>query len=372
MNAAFWLEENSCVSLHADDVRAEILLGRKPHPIPLDECRPLIEGRTILVTGAGGFIGSAICRALAALNADLVIAADISENSLARLAQDWQDAGWSKSLRVELCDIRDEERFQEILREYRPSQIYHSAAYKHVPLLEQLPFDAIENNAIATRRIAVLAADEGIERFLLISSDKAAAAINTLGISKRLAEIFIAGINRHGCRFTALRCGNVLGSPGSVLPRFIEQAQRGAPLTVCDPEADRYFVTVKEAAHAAIQACRLVQDADIFVPQMGAPIRILDLARRVISRLPFDPGIELTGLRSGDQRNERLVSTAEQLLPTALPGLWRIPGSHFPEVDLDCVAAELANCCRRRDQVALFECAVTLLRGAHPVLSRNC
>jgi FlaA1/EpsC-like NDP-sugar epimerase len=365
MNAQFWLEDNSCLSMRLDDSRVEILLHRKPRPIPLVDCRAGVRGRTVLVTGAGGYIGAAICRTLAGLEADRVVALDISENSLASLLQESQESFWPCRLEVELCDIRDLDRLRRVLRVYRPVHIYHAAAYKHVPLLEELPFDAIENNSLATWRIACLAAEEAMERFVLVSSDKAAGAGNVLGESKRLAELFIGGIARLGCRFTAVRCGNVLGSPGSVLPRFIGQILRGRPITICDRFVERYFMTVEEAAHAVVKAGNLTDGGDILIPDIGPPVLIVDLARRLLSRLPLSTRrrvrIQFTGLRPGDQMRERLVAENEEVLPTSCSSFVRVWPFRAGYCDLDWLASELADCCRRRDRPALQDC----IRRAH-------
>jgi FlaA1/EpsC-like NDP-sugar epimerase len=364
VNGAFWLEADSCWSLHLDAEQAEILLGRTPQPISLGECRSSIRGRTVLVTGAGGFIGSELCRTLARLQAGRIVALDAAENSLAKLVAELERTAPAPRIQAELCDVRDLGGLREIFRVHQPSQVYHAAAYKHVPLLEGLPFAAIENNALATWHLARLAAEFSVERFVLVSSDKAAAAANILGVSKRLAELFTAAASAGASRFTAVRCGNVLGSPGSVLPSFVEQARAGGPLTVCHEAAERYFMTVEEAAHAILEAGHITAGADIFVPDMGLPLGIVELARRVIAALPGNgrkpPSIEFTQLRAGDQIKEQLIASGEQALPATCRGLLQVRPRLRPDLDWDSLAAELTSCCRDRNLAALHDCLTSV------------
>ncbi len=306
----------------------------------------------MLVTGAGGFIGAELCAVLIAHGAH-VVAMDSSEYSQAALAETLA----SPHLTVVLADIRNHDQVRSILTIHRPSHVYHAAAYKQVPFLEAHPRAAIANNAVAAWDLAEACVDAAVDRFVLVSSDKAAAAANVLGISKRLAEILVLGLNGSGTRLAAVRCANVLGSPGSVLPRFLEQISLGGPLNVTSPTAERYFMTLQEAVHAILYAGSTMTGREIFIPDAANPLRIVDLARKFILTLPEEGrttiSIELTTLRAGDQEQELLVAESEKAMPTSCKQMRVVLPKPTVSDDSQRLVSTLRTLCLEPDDKAL-------------------
>lgn len=299
----------------------EDLLGRDPVPPSDDLLGKNITGRVVLVTGAGGSIGSELCRQIVQLAPDTVLLLDSSEHALYSIHHELQRTLPSDTIRVLplLASVRDEGRMREIMRVYQPQTVYHAAAYKHVPLVEHNPAEGVRNNVMGTWTIARLAAEFGVRDFVLISTDKAVRPTNVMGASKRLAEMVLQGLaqERSATRFSMVRFGNVLGSSGSVVPLFRQQIRDGGPITLTHGDITRYFMTIPEAAQLVIQSGAMAVGGDVFVLDMGAPVRIIDLARRMVELSGMtvrdadnpegDIAIEITGLRPGEKLYEELL-----------------------------------------------------------------
>ena len=299
----------------------EDLLGRDPVPPSTDLLEKNIVGRVVLVTGAGGSIGSELCRQIVKLAPDTVLLVDSSEHALYAIHHELERTLPSESIRVLplLASVRDEARMREIMRVWRPQTVYHAAAYKHVPLVEHNPAEGVRNNVMGTWTTARLSAEFGVRDFVLISTDKAVRPTNIMGASKRLAEMVLQGLaqERSATRFSMVRFGNVLGSSGSVVPLFRQQIRDGGPITLTHADITRFFMTIPEAAQLVIQAGAMAVGGDVFVLDMGAPVRIIDLARRMVElsgmtvcedgNTDGDIGIEITGLRPGEKLYEELL-----------------------------------------------------------------
>lgn len=304
------------------EVDIEDLLGREPVRINVDEIIGYIEGKTVLVTGGGGSIGSELCRQLAAHNPKRLIIVDIYENNAYDIQQELRQKYPKLDLVVLIASVRNEERIDQIFEEYRPEIVYHAAAHKHVPLMEDSPGEAIKNNVFGTLKTAKAADKYGAEKFVLVSTDKAVNPTNIMGASKRMCEMVVQMMNeRSKTDFVAVRFGNVLGSNGSVIPLFKKQIMAGGPVTVTDPNIIRYFMTIPEAVSLILQAGAYAKGGEIFVLDMGEPVRILDLAENLIKLSGFRVGedieIVFTGLRPGEKMYEELLMEEEGLKDTA-------------------------------------------------------
>ena len=302
------------------EVRVEDVLGRAPVEIDLAKVARYLNGRTVMVTGAGGSIGSELCRQVAALGARRLVLVDHGENNLFEIDLELRERGWSGLVPV-IADCKDEVAMDRAFSDHRPHIVFHAAAYKHVPMMELNPLQAVANNALATHLLADLSERHGVERFCLISTDKAVEPKTVMGATKALAERVIesrSGSSR--TRFAAVRFGNVLGSSGSVLPIFRRQIAQGGPVTVTHPDMTRYFMTIPEAVQLVIEATGIAEGGDIFVLDMGEPVRILDLAHRMIELSGHEPGrdmqIEIVGIRPGEKLHEELFNVDEEVRPT--------------------------------------------------------
>jgi FlaA1/EpsC-like NDP-sugar epimerase len=318
-------------------VELEDLLGRDK--VQLDDAglHGMLSGKTVLVTGAGGSIGAELCRQIARFSPRLLVLFEMSEFALYDIEQKLSRKFPQQKLACIIGDVRDARRLAEVFAGHRPEVVFHAAAYKHVPLMENAnAWQAIRNNVLGTWRVAQAALDHGAERFVLISTDKAVNPTNVMGASKRLAEMVCQAISRQGrggdasaaTRFVLVRFGNVLDSSGSVIPKFREQIARGGPLTVTHPEIIRYFMLIPEAAQLVLQAGLMggagKESGEIFVLDMGEPVKILDLAREMIRLSGFSEEeihIEFTGLRPGEKLYEELLADGETTLPTPHPKL---------------------------------------------------
>ncbi|WP_368649408.1 polysaccharide biosynthesis protein [Castellaniella ginsengisoli] len=303
-------------------VKIEDLLGRESVRIDNDNVRAMLTGKRILVTGAGGSIGSELCRQLARFEPDCVVLLESSEFALYMIEQ-WFGEHRPEVPIVRLAgDVKDESRMAQVFAEHRPQVVFHAAAYKHVPLMEVgNAWQAVRNNVAGTLTVARAARDAEAERFVLISTDKAVNPTNVMGATKRIAEM-VCEVLQNGpgtTRFHVVRFGNVLGSTGSVIPKFQAQIAHGGPVTVTHPEINRYFMSIPEAAQLVLQAAAMGQGGEIFVLDMGAPVKIVDLARNMIRLSGFTEDeirIEFTGLRPGEKLYEELLADAEETLPT--------------------------------------------------------
>lgn len=303
-------------------VEIEDLLGREPIKIQLDKIMEYVSGKVVLVTGGGGSIGSELCRQIAAHNPKRLIIVDIYENNAYDIQQELKHNYPKLELTVLIASVRNTHRVDSIFKTYRPDIVYHAAAHKHVPLMEDSPNEAIKNNVMGTYKIATAADRYGVDRFVLISTDKAVNPANVMGASKRICEMIVQMMNRKsGTNFVAVRFGNVLGSNGSVIPLFKQQIAEGGPVTVTDPEIIRYFMTIPEAVSLVLQAGAYARGGEIFVLDMGEPMKILDLAVNLIKLSGYRPGedieIRFTGLRPGEKMYEELLIQQENLEKTA-------------------------------------------------------
>ncbi len=301
-------------------------LNRDEVDIDMASVRSYIAGKRVLVTGAGGSIGSALCRKLRDLGPARLIMVDHNENALHALEMSLQGSALLTSPDLVLCDIRDGLAIRTLFESTHPQVVFHAAAHKHVTFLERFPEEGYKTNVEGTRNVLEAAAATGVERFVNVSTDKAADPINVLGKTKREAELLTAEMNdsTEGV-FLSVRFGNVLGSNGSVVPTFVEQVMRGNPITVTDPEASRFFMTVEEAVLLVLQGGALGMGGDVIVLEMGEPVKILDLANRISHSLrPGEtPNIVFTGLRRGEKLHEVLASTSDEPLPQPHPRLRR-------------------------------------------------
>lgn len=304
------------------EVEIEDLLGREPIRINTEEVLDHVGGKVVLVTGGGGSIGSELCRQLAAHHPKQLIILDIYENNAYDIQQELSRKYPDLDLVVLIASVRNKERIDSIFETYRPNIVYHAAAHKHVPLMEDSPHEAIKNNVFGTYKVAQAADRYGVDKFVLISTDKAVNPTNIMGASKRLCEMLIQSMNRSSrTNYVAVRFGNVLGSNGSVIPLFKKQIAEGGPVTVTHPDIIRYFMTIPEAVSLVLQAGAYAKGGEIFVLDMGEPVKILDLATNLIKlsgyRVGEDIQIVFTGLRPGEKMYEELLMNEEGLKETA-------------------------------------------------------
>lgn len=300
------------------------LLGRAQVQVNMDEIFSSIKGKTLLVTGGGGSIGSELCRQIAAAGPKQLIIFDMYENHAYEIQQELKRKYGSKlNLTVLIGSVRNTNRVRDIMQTYRPDAVFHAAAHKHVPLMEDSPNEAIKNNVMGTYKTAVAAARAGVKKFVLISTDKAVNPTNIMGASKRLCEMVVQMMNRQypNTDFVAVRFGNVLGSNGSVIPLFKKQIEAGGPVTVTDKNIIRYFMTIPEAVSLVLQAAHYAKGGEIFILDMGEPVRIDDMARNLIRLSGYTPDvdikIEYTGLRPGEKLFEELLMAEEGMQETA-------------------------------------------------------
>jgi FlaA1/EpsC-like NDP-sugar epimerase len=312
------------------EVRVEDVLGREPVLMELERVGAYLAGETVLVTGAGGSIGSELCRQIARVEPHKIVLVDHAEDNLFQIQRELQDERHvpSTMLAAVLADCKEEERMREVFTEHRPTVVFHAAAYKHVGLMESNPVEAVRNNALATRVVAHVAGQLDVGRFVLVSTDKAVAPATVMGASKALAEFALeaAAARWPSTHYNAVRFGNVLGSSGSVVPIFRRQIARGGPVTVTDERMTRYFMTIPEAVQLIIRSGSLgdlqarAARAEVFVLDMGEPVRIIELARAMIELSGLDPDhdieIEIVGVRGGEKLHEQLFNSYERSTPT--------------------------------------------------------
>ena len=304
------------------EVQVEDVLGREPVRVEIDRVGAYLSGETVLVTGAGGSIGSELCRQIARVSPRRLILVENAENALFEIRRELEDQRHFTRAAAVLADCRDAVRMSEVFQEHRPSVVFHAAAYKHVPLMEENPIEAVRNNAVATRIVAAAAGEAAAKRFVLVSTDKAVSPETVMGASKALAEWAIEAAQHRfpATRFSTVRFGNVLGSSGSVVPIFRRQIAAGGPVTITDERMTRYFMTIPEAVQLIIRSGALTDGGEIFVLEMGDPVRIVDLANNMIKLSGHEPGrdiaIEIVGRRPGEKIHEELFNPDERPRPT--------------------------------------------------------
>jgi FlaA1/EpsC-like NDP-sugar epimerase len=354
------------------NVDLEDLLGRDPVALDADLLERHIAGRTVMVTGAAGSIGSELCRQIARRMPGRLILFEIAESPLFYLEMEMRQTFPTLSLVTVIGDVRDRGRVEEIVRALRPAIIFHAAAYKHVPMMEIHPVEAVKTNVMGTRIVAEAAAKFGVERFVFVSTDKAVRPTNVMGATKRLAELMIHNIaNRKGSTvFVAVRFGNVLGSAGSVIPIFRKQLMTTGKLTVTHPEASRYFMLIPEAAGLILQAGAMGEGGEVFVLDMGEPVKIVDLAKNLIrlsgKELGVDAEIVFTGLRPGEKLHEELIVEGEDVSGTTHPKVMKLIGNERIPSSWEMRLEELIVCAITGERCGVVEKLDALVKGYRP------
>jgi FlaA1/EpsC-like NDP-sugar epimerase len=335
------------------DVAVEDLLGRTPVHLQESAIRGTIEGKIVMVTGAAGSIGSELCRQIARFRPAGIVGFEIAESPLFEIDREMKQKFPAIPFYPEIGSIQSRARISEVLSQYRPAVVYHAAAYKHVPLMEQHVFEAIENNVFGTYNVALAAKDYRVESFVLISSDKAVRPTNVMGATKRVAELLLQTLQNGGTQYVMVRFGNVLGSSGSVIPIFKKQIAAGGPVTVTHPDMRRYFMTIPEACQLVLQAAAIGHGGQICVLDMGQPVKIADLARDLILLSGFKPDedirIEYTGIRPGEKLCEELSTLLEDTVPTGHSKIRIYAGNGFPHDNLEQWLNSLGEICHSRD-----------------------
>jgi FlaA1/EpsC-like NDP-sugar epimerase len=328
------------------DVQVEDVLGRDAVVVELDRVGAYLSDRIVLVTGAGGSIGAELCRQIARVGPRLLVMLDHAEDNLFAIEREMVEERHFTSVESVLADCKEPHRMLETMQRFKPNVVFHAAAYKHVPLMEANPLEAVRNNAFATRITAETAAASKVERFVLVSTDKACNPKTVMGASKAMAEWIVeaAGERHPGTRFAAVRFGNVLASSGSVVPIFRSQIERGGPVTVTHPDMTRYFMTIPEAVQLVIRAGDIgAGKGEVFVLDMGEPVRIVDLAHNMIRLAGYEPerdiAVEFTQPRPGEKLHEELFARGESVQPTAAKRIRRAVREH--PIDPDWVESTL-------------------------------
>ncbi|HSA49605.1 MAG TPA: nucleoside-diphosphate sugar epimerase/dehydratase [Yinghuangia sp.] len=339
------------------------LIGRQELHVVSASVREVIAGRRVLVTGAGGSIGSELCRQVHGFGPSKMYMLDHDESNLHRLQLDvWGEALLDDDTLV-IADIRDRPRIEQLFRDLKPEVVFHAAAHKHLPLLERHPCEAVKSNVLGTENLVRAALDLGVERFILISTDKAADPVSVLGATKRLAELIVQANTQAPGVFAGVRFGNVLGSRGSLLSVLAEQVRVGGPVTVTHPDVTRFFMTIEEAVGLVLEAGRMAQGGEIFVLDMGDPVRIVDLVHKFVEQVN-QPQVEIrfTGLRQGEKLHEALFSAVEERLPTEHP---RVYATVPPVAALDAVVRlpDLYGAAADNDNAAVRGLLTELLPG---------
>ncbi|HEY5997643.1 MAG TPA: nucleoside-diphosphate sugar epimerase/dehydratase [Candidatus Deferrimicrobiaceae bacterium] len=354
------------------NIDLEDLLGRDPVALDTDLLRRDVAGKVVMVTGAAGSIGSELCRRLALLEPARIVMFEIAESPLFDLDMEMRAKFPAVSCIPEIGDVRDRARVRDVILANRPHVVYHAAAYKHVPMMEAHPGEAVRNNILGTRVVAEASAEFGVSRFVLVSSDKAVRPTNVMGATKRVAELIVQNMNGRGkgTIFVAVRFGNVLGSVGSVIPTFRKQLATTGKLTVTHPDASRYFMLIPEAAGLIVQAGAMGEGGEVFVLEMGEPVRIVDLATELIRLSGRTPGIDaeivFTGLRPGEKLHEELVIEGEDVQRTSHPKVMKLIGEVPPPADWRVRLDRLIRIAHEGDRREVVQCLDDLVKGYTP------
>ncbi len=354
------------------DIEVDDLLGRDPVSLDVEQIAGYLTNQEVLVTGAGGSIGSELSRQVAKFSPEKLILLGRGENSIYEIELELRENFPNLELKSEIGDVKDQARMKQIFGKYRPKVVFHAAAHKHVPFMERCPGEAMKNNIMGTKNIAESAYRSGTSIFVLISTDKAVNPTSFMGATKRVAEMVIQSMNiRGGTRFVAVRFGNVLGSRGSVIPLFKRQIARGGPLTITHPDMVRYFMTTVEAAQLVIQTGAQARGGEIFILDMGQPVKILDLAKKLIKLSGFDPETEIpirfTGIRPGEKLVERLEGDGEGIIPTRHKRIFAVPESSQDFSLLE----DVLNTMESENFLFLEHQVITLLQKVLPGFKNN-
>jgi len=302
------------------DISYEDLLGRPPVQLDATGIRGYLEGKTVLITGCGGSIGSELCRQVIQYQPGYLILLDASEMNLFNIQMELQNERYFHKCEAILGQVQNENLMKDIFKKYKPQVVFHAAAYKHVPMLEKNPWEAIFNNIIGSRIAMEMSIKYNVERFVLVSTDKAVRPTNVMGTSKRVTELIMQSLQGNSTLLMAVRFGNVIGSSGSVIPVFRRQIEKGGPVTVTHPEVNRYFMTIPESTQLILQAAAMGDGGEVFVLKMGTPVKIADMARDLIRLSGKEPDVDIkiiyTGLRDGEKLYEELITEGEDILPT--------------------------------------------------------
>lgn len=356
------------------EVRVEDLLGREEIRINMTEIANSLKGKVVLVTGAAGSIGSELCRQLCRFGLKQLVLFDSAETPMHNIRLELEEKFPDVEFVPVMGDVRMIHRVENVYQRFHPHIVFHAAAYKHVPLMEENPCEAVHTNVYGTRNVADMAVKYGVEKFIMVSTDKAVNPTNVMGASKRLAEMYVQSLSvaiskgRYPgkTRFITTRFGNVLGSNGSVIPRFREQLAKGGPLTVTHPDIIRYFMTIPEACRLVLEAAFMGKGNEIFVFDMGTPVKIADLARRMIELAGLVPGkdieIKYTGLRPGEKLYEELLATKENTLPTENEKIFRAQVREYDYEDICTVITPLIDLAVRVDKMG----TVRMMKGIVP------
>lgn len=330
------------------NVQIEDLLGRDPIELDNKNIKNLIKDKTVLVTGGGGSIGSELCRQIIKYKPQNLVILDIYENTLYDIERELEADYPTANIKAIIGNVRDKERLEEVFNKYKPNVVFHAAAHKHVPLMETSPLEAIHNNVFGTYNVVNCADKYGVEKFVLISTDKAVNPTNIMGASKRVCEMIVQTKNKTSkTDFVAVRFGNVLGSNGSVIPLMKKQIEKGGPVTVTHKEITRYFMTIPEAVQLILQAVTYAKGGEIFVLDMGEPVKIYDLAVSLIRLMGYEPNVDIpiiiTGLRPGEKLYEELLMAEEGLVSTKHDKIFITQPMHLEEKELNEKLYELGN-----------------------------
>ena len=363
------------IQLHSlPEVRVEDLLGREEIRINMTEIANSLKGKVVLVTGAAGSIGSELCRQLCRFGLKQLVLFDSAETPMHNIRLELEEKFPDVEFVPVMGDVRMIHRVESVYQRFHPQIVFHAAAYKHVPLMEENPCEAVHTNVYGTRNVADMAVKYDVDKFIMVSTDKAVNPTNVMGASKRLAEMYVQSLSiaiskgRHSgkTRFITTRFGNVLGSNGSVIPRFREQLAKGGPLTVTHPDIIRYFMTIPEACRLVLEAAFMGKGNEIFVFDMGTPVKIADLARRMIELAGLVPGkdieIKYTGLRPGEKLYEELLATKENTLPTENEKIFRAQVREYDYEDICTVIPPLIDLAVRVDKMG----TVRMMKGIVP------
>jgi len=342
-----WLESSNA-PIRLQEVKIEDLLARDAIQIDNPILKSEFFGKTILVTGAAGSIGSELARQLIEYRPQQLVCVDQAETPMYELDLLLAASEWHSHAALRIADITDAAKMEQIFEQYRPDYVFHAAAYKHVPLMERNPAEAIKVNVLGTRIVADLAHRYGAQKMVLISTDKAVNPTNVMGASKRIAELYVQSFNEcSSTQFITTRFGNVLGSNGSVIPRFRKQIEEGGPVTVTHPEVTRYFMTIPEACSLVLEAGAMSRGGEVFIFDMGQPVKIADLARKMIKLSGLEPDVDIkvvfTGLRPGEKLYEELLISGEDNLPTHHPKILIARVIRSGKAEVDAHLAELAH-----------------------------